>query len=78
MRKLTVEPNGAVAVHSHKDRPAVLYILEGKLTDMRVGGASKEHGPGDLVAEGNDVTHWVENKGSTRLVFIVADIFKTP
>jgi hypothetical protein len=34
MRKLTIEPNGIVPWHSHADRPAIIYIIEGEITNM--------------------------------------------
>ena len=29
MRMLTIEPGGHIGIHSHKDRPAVAYFLQG-------------------------------------------------
>ena len=31
MRKLTIEPGGIVPWHSHGDRPAIIYIVEGEV-----------------------------------------------
>ena len=31
MRKLVVEPGGIVPWHSHADRPAIIYIIEGEI-----------------------------------------------
>ena len=33
MRKLTIEPNGIVPWHSHADRPAIIYIIEGEINE---------------------------------------------
>src|SRR5215467_12198614 len=63
LRKLTFEPGGVAAVHSHKDRPAFAYIVDGTLTEFREGGYHKEYKPGDVITESRDVTHWAENKG---------------
>jgi quercetin dioxygenase-like cupin family protein len=76
LRVLKVEPGGATALHSHKDRPAVVYMAEGTLTEHRDGGAMKEHHKGDAWSEGKETTHWAENKGKTHAVIITADIFK--
>ena len=35
MRKLVVEPGGIVPWHSHADRPAIIYIVEGEIQNMR-------------------------------------------
>jgi len=76
LRRVTVEPGGAFAVHSHKDLPAVVHILQGIFTEHREGGGGKEYKEGDSWSEGKQTTHWVENKGTKPLVVIVADIFK--
>jgi quercetin dioxygenase-like cupin family protein len=76
IRKITFEPGGVVGKHSHKDRPSLTYILEGTLTEGREGGYSKEYKPGDVLTEGRDVTHWAENKGSSKLVLVGVDIVK--
>ena len=33
MRNLTIEPNGIVPWHSHADRPAIIYIIEGEINE---------------------------------------------
>ena len=33
MRKLTIEPGGIVPWHSHADRPAIIYIIEGEIVE---------------------------------------------
>jgi len=33
MRIVTVEPDGVVGLHSHKDRPDAVYILQGTLIE---------------------------------------------
>ena len=78
MRWLTLEPGGVVAVHSHKDRPAVVYLLEGTVTELREGGYVKEHREGDAWGEGKDTNHWAENRGTKPVVAIVVDILKQP
>ena len=76
LRLVTVEPGGVIAVHSHKDRPAVVRVLEGTLTEHREGGGGKEYQAGESWAEGKETTHWAENKGTKPAVLIVGDIFK--
>ena len=76
IRKLEIEPGGIIALHSHDDRPDVSYLVQGALTEFRSGEASQSRPSDTLHAAGKGVTHWVENKGSTRAVLIVADIFK--
>jgi quercetin dioxygenase-like cupin family protein len=75
MRKITIEPGGFFAIHSHKDRPGTVYVLEGKLTETR-GDVAREYGPGESWFENKETTHRVENKGTTPAVFVAVDIFK--
>ena len=76
LRMITFEPGGFVAIHSHKERPAFAYILQGTLTEFREGGYKKEYGPGDFITEARDVTHWAENKGMAEAVLVGVDIVK--
>ncbi len=75
MRMLTLEPGGVVGLHSHKDRPGTAYVLQGKVIEHR-GEVTKEYGAGDSWFENKETLHWVENKGTTPAVLIVADVFK--
>jgi len=46
MRLVTIEPGGVSGpIHDHKDRPGMVYILQGTITDHR-NGVAKEYGPG--------------------------------
>src|ERR1051326_3531783 len=47
MRVLTIEPGGHIGLHSHKDRPAVVYFLQGTDTVISADGASKTFHAGD-------------------------------
>ncbi len=76
LRVLKLEPGGVIGLHSHKDRPAVAYLLEGTLTEHREGGATTDHHKGETISAGKDTTHWEENKGKTPAVLVVGDIFK--
>src|SRR5262245_65386431 len=33
MRKLTIEPGGIVPWHSHGDRPAIIYMIDGEIKE---------------------------------------------
>ena len=78
LRNIVFEPAGVAAIHSHKDRPAFAYILEGTLTELREGGYVREYKPGDVITESRDVTHWAENRGTGRVVLVGVDIIKQP
>jgi quercetin dioxygenase-like cupin family protein len=77
MRTITIEPGGVVAVHSHKDRPGSAYVLKGTVMEHR-GDVAKEYSAGGSWVEDRNVTHWVENKGTSPAVLIAVDVFKQP
>ena len=76
MRLVTFEP-GAVfgPVHDHRDRPGIVYILQGTLTDHR-DGIAKEYGPGLGWPEDRNTSHWLENRGTVPAVEISVDIIR--
>ncbi len=79
MRKLTVEPGGIVPWHSHGDRPAIIYIIEGEIHEYASNCAVPlVHKAGDVVAETNAVSHWWKNLGDETVVLISADLLKDP
>jgi len=76
MRMVTIEPGGVFGpIHDHKDRPGVVYILQGTITDHRDGVAT-EYGPGVGWPEDRNTLHWLENRGTTPAVEISVDIVK--
>jgi uncharacterized cupin superfamily protein len=62
-------------VHDHKDRPGLVYILEGTITDHRDGVAT-DYGPGLGWPEDRNTVHWLENRGSVPAVEISVDIIR--
>src|SRR4051812_44843160 len=46
MRKMTMAPGGAMAVHTHAGRPAVAYMLQGEMTYHQDGRPDVTVGPG--------------------------------
>ncbi len=77
-RVQTFEPGGHGAVHSHKDRPMIAYVLRGTLTSCSPDGKCEELQEGQARVEGKDVTHWGENRGTTPVTFLLVDISKEP
>ncbi|HZM24186.1 MAG TPA: cupin domain-containing protein [Anaerolineales bacterium] len=76
MRMVTIEPGGVFGpIHDHKDRPGIVYILEGTITDHR-DGVAKEYGPGVGWPEDKNTMHWLENRGTTSAVEISVDIVR--
>ena len=74
MRLVTIEPGGVFGpVHDHKDRPGIVYVLQGTITDHR-NGVATDYGPGVGWPEDRNTTHWLENRGSIPAVEVSVDI----
>jgi len=76
MRRITVQPGGALALHNHVDRPAVTYMLQGEMTYHQQGKPDVVVRSGSGFAEGRATTHWGENTGKVPAVWIAVDIPK--
>ena len=75
MRILTIESGGHVGIHSHKDRPAVVYFLQGTDTVTSADGSEKVFRAGDTSSANKDTTHWHRNDGAEPVVLVAVDIF---
>jgi quercetin dioxygenase-like cupin family protein len=75
LRYLTVAPGGEVAWHSHADRPAMIYITEGSITEYRSDCALPiEHKAGDVAAEAGTLEHWWRNNDTATATLISVDL----
>jgi quercetin dioxygenase-like cupin family protein len=74
-RLITIEPGGRAALHSHKDRPTMEYVLQGNVVEIR-NGVEVPHAPGEMVMATHDVSHWWENRGTVPVVLLPVDVFK--
>ena len=76
MRMVNIAPGGVFGpVHDHKDRPGIVYILEGTITDHR-NGVATDYGPGVGWPEARNTTLWLENRGTTAAVELSVDIVR--
>jgi quercetin dioxygenase-like cupin family protein len=75
MRILTIEPGGYIGVHSHADRPAVVYCLEGADEVGLADGSKKILHPGDTSTATKNTTHYHRNVGKDNVVLIAVDVF---
>ena len=76
MRIVTIEPGGVFGpIHDHRDRPGMVYILQGTITDHR-DGVAMEYGPGPGWPEDKNTMHWLENRGTVLAVEISVDIVR--
>jgi quercetin dioxygenase-like cupin family protein len=76
LRRLEIKPGGEVPWHSHADRPAIIYIVQGSITEYRNTCEDPlVHHAGDAIPENHLVSHWWKNTGDETAVVLSADLF---
>ena len=74
IRRLEIKPGGVVPWHDHGDRPALIYIVQGEITEYASNCAVPiVHRAGDWSRDA-DLMHWWKNTGKRTVVLISADI----
>ena len=76
LSRAVIAPGGHIGLHSHQGDPTIVYLLSGVLTNHHDDGTTQEFRPGEAFAEFGPRAHWVENKGSGPVTFIVANIHR--
>lgn len=75
VRKLVIQPDGIVPWHSHADRPALIYVVEGEIHEYASNcGAPITHVAGDVAVENHNVSHWWKNLSSAPVTLLSFDI----
>jgi quercetin dioxygenase-like cupin family protein len=75
LRKLTIQPGGIVPWHSHGDRPAIIYVVSGTVTEYASNCAVPiVHGAGDVAMETHVTAHWWKNTGKKTAVLLSSDL----
>ena len=75
IQRITTEPGGKTTLHSHKDRPFVMHVLQGTITLHSEDGGSMDLKAGESFSGGKAITHWAENKGTETSIVISVDIY---
>ena len=76
LRRLVIQPGGIVPWHSHTDRPAIIYIISGTITEYRSTCKTPiVHRAGESTAEVKGTSHWWKNTGKKTVVLLSADLF---
>lgn len=76
LRRLVVQPGGVVPWHSHGDRPALIYVESGEVTEYASTCAAPiVHKAGEATPEMHSTAHWWKNTGSVPAVLLSADLF---
>jgi len=74
MRQLVIQPGGIVPWHSHADRPALIYVVSGEITEYASTCAIPLlHKAGEVSVDAGR-SHWWQNTGKKPVVLISADI----
>ena len=77
IRRLVIQPGGVVPWHSHADRPALIYIVQGEIVEYASDcSVPILHRAGDWSRDA-DISHWWKNIGKKVVVLISADILDT-
>jgi quercetin dioxygenase-like cupin family protein len=75
-RRLVIQPGGIVPLHSHKDRPALIYTLSGSITEYSSACAVPiQHKAGDISREADGLSHYWINHGKVPAVVLSSDVF---
>ena len=74
-RKLVVQSGGVVPWHDHTDRPALIMIADGEITEFRSDClVGIQHKAGDISKEVAGIMHWWKNEGTAPATLFAADI----
>ena len=75
IRRLEIMPGGEIAWHSHADRPALIYIISGEMTEYASNcSVPIVHKAGEVAKETSQTSHWWKNTGNENAVLLSADI----
>jgi quercetin dioxygenase-like cupin family protein len=79
LRRLDIKPGGEVAWHSHAERPALIYVISGSITEYSSHcQVPIVHNTGELSVEQGGLSHWWKNTSKEPVVLISADIAADP
>lgn len=75
LRRLVVQPGGIVAWHSHADRPAIIYVVSGAITEHTTRcRVPVVHRAGETSTEAGGLSHWWKNHTRRPVVLLSADL----
>ena len=77
LRRLVIQPGGIVPWHSHGDRPAIIYIVQGQIYEHASNCAVPIlHKAGEVATETHVTSHWWKNEGKETVVLLSADLLR--
>lgn len=76
LRRLVIQPGGVVPWHSHANRPAIIYVESGEVTEYAsTCSVPIVHTAGESTPELHATSHWWKNTGDVPAVLLSADLF---
>jgi quercetin dioxygenase-like cupin family protein len=75
MREVTIAPGGFLPMHSHADRPAVAYVLQGTMTEYLDGQDEPVVVEAGQAYSSHRRPHALLNLGDVPVVFLEIDLF---
>ena len=76
-RRLDIAPGGVVPWHSHADRPAMILITSGEISEYASNcKVAIVHKAGEIAAERSPTAHWWKNHGAEPVVIYSFDLFR--
>lgn len=77
LRRLVIQPGGVVPWHSHAERPAIIYVVQGTVTEYSSScSVPIIHRAGEATPELHGTSHWWRNTGRTPAILISSDLLK--
>jgi quercetin dioxygenase-like cupin family protein len=75
-RKMVLQPGAIVGWHTHDDRPALIYVLEGEIVEYRNNCVDPiVHKAGEVAREARGTSHWWKNLTDKIVVLLISDIW---
>jgi quercetin dioxygenase-like cupin family protein len=79
VRRLVIQPGGIVPWHSHNDRPALIYVIDGEINEYNSNcSVPIVHKAGDVARETLGTAHWWKNLTDKPVVLLSFDILHDP
>lgn len=77
LRRLMIQPGGVVPWHSHSERPAIIYVVQGSVTEYASScSVPIVHKAGESTRELHTTAHWWKNTGKGVAILLSSDLLK--
>lgn len=73
LRINTIAPGGSTGLHGHKEKPSIVYVVQGNVVEYR-DGKTNELAQGEVISQGKDHSHALENRGASPAVLLESEV----